>query len=62
MFPRKINSLTLKFKASLNKFNLSTYFNSCANLSNTIIICETNANKIIGGFTPLNFKSGGYRN
>lgn len=61
MFPDKINNLTLKYKASLNNFSLSKYFYDFGSLQNIIIICETNAYKIIGGFTPLYLRCSGYR-
>ena len=54
---KKVKVLNLIFKASEHKFKISEYFKKCGDLNNTIIICLTNKNKIIGGYTSLTFNS-----
>jgi hypothetical protein len=43
------------FKASDHKFDLKTYYEMCGNATDTMIICKTNKDKIIGGYSPLTF-------
>lgn len=55
MFQKKIQGAELIFKASDHKFDLKKYYEICGHLTNTMIICKTNKDKIIGGYTPLAF-------
>lgn len=58
MFNKKVKKLYFMFKASENNFDMKKYYKECGHLTNTIVICKTNANKnnkIIGGYTPLSF-------
>ncbi len=41
------------YKASEENFDIAKYFEKCANTKNTVIICLTNKDKIIGAYTPL---------
>lgn len=41
------------FRASQNDFSMKKYFEICGSETNTLIICQTNKDKIIGAFTPL---------
>ena len=53
MFNKKISKLEHLFSASKNEFSIAKYFEACGKIPNTVVICKTNNDKIIGGFTPL---------
>ncbi len=40
------------YKASDHDFNIQKYFELCGSAINTMILCETDKGKIIGGYTP----------
>lgn len=45
--------MTLLYKASLNNFKLNKFYEICGQVPNTLILCESNRGKIVGGYTPL---------
>jgi hypothetical protein len=47
---------TLLYRGSENDFKASTFFENCEGIKNTLVICETQNGKIIGGFTPVPWK------
>ncbi len=53
MFSKKVKSVELVFSASKNEFSLAKYWEVCGKLANTVIVCKTNMDKIIGAYTPL---------
>ena len=55
---KKINKFDLIFKMSKNGSKGSDFHNYCDNQGSTLIIVKTSENKIIGGFTPLNWEKG----
>jgi hypothetical protein len=52
-FKKPINSLKLLFKASEDNFDIGKYFEKCGDTQNTIILCLTNQENIIGGYSSL---------
>ena len=44
---------------SENGHKCSDFYDKCENKGPTLILVKTTANKIFGGFTPLNWKKGG---
>lgn len=55
MFSKKfvVKNAVLLFRASEHNFSMEDYFRVCGYIRNTCILCLTEANKIIGAFTPL---------
>jgi hypothetical protein len=53
MFTKKIAKMECIFTASKNEFSIKKYFDACGTVPNTVVICQTNKDKIIGGYTPL---------
>jgi hypothetical protein len=46
------------YRASENSFNVAKFHEKCDNIANTLIICETEFGKKIGGYTPIPWKIG----
>jgi hypothetical protein len=57
MLPKIVSSAKLLFKASEHEFSVKKFYEICENVSETVIVCKTNKDKIIGGYTPLKFNS-----
>ena len=55
---KKVNKFDLIFKMSKNGSKGSDFHNYCDNQGSTLILVKTSENKIIGGFTPLNWEKG----
>ena len=55
MFSKKIKSINHVFNASMNQFSMAKYYQVCGKLADTVIVCKTNMDKIIGAYTPLVF-------
>ncbi len=53
MFRKKITKMECIYTAGKNEFSISKYYTQCGTVPNTVIICATNKDKIIGGYTPL---------
>lgn len=41
------------YRGSENEFKASIFFKNCEGIKNTLVICETEYGKVIGGFTPV---------
>jgi hypothetical protein len=53
MFNKKIHKIENLFCASKYQFNLNKYWEICGKVPNCVVLCKTNMDKIIGGYTPL---------
>ncbi|CAM5999475.1 unnamed protein product [Sphagnum balticum] len=47
----------LLFRASENNFSVKAFHQHCDNETDTLVVVQTEFGKIIGGFTPLSWKS-----
>jgi hypothetical protein len=52
-----ISYMQLLYRASENQFLTKRFHDTCDNIPNTLILCETEFGKKIGGFTPLCWES-----
>lgn len=41
------------YRASTQDFNISSFHEKCDNKPNTLIVCQTEFGKKIGGYTPI---------
>ena len=57
MLPSLVSSVKLLFKASEHEFSMNKFYEICGNVGETVMVCKTNKDKIIGGYTPLKFNS-----
>ena len=57
MFTKPIDDAKLLFKASEHDFKMSKYYELCGEQNNTMVICKTTTDKILGGYTPVKFVS-----
>ncbi len=57
MFTKPIEEVKLLFKASEHDFKMSKYYELCGEQTNTMFVCQTTMDKIIGGYTPVKFMS-----
>jgi hypothetical protein len=53
MFSKKIKKLEYLFCASKNEYSLKKYYEVCGKVANTVIVCKTDMDKVIGAYTPL---------
>jgi hypothetical protein len=49
-------SLKLLFRASDHGFSSESFHKICDHIPHTLVLIKTNYNKIIGGYTPLEWK------
>jgi len=52
-FSKKLKKIELLFKASENGFKLAKFYDICGAATHTIILCQSNKDKIVGGYTPF---------
>jgi hypothetical protein len=52
-FPKNVKKVELLYRASDHNFSIQKYFELCGSVQSTAIICETNKDRIIGGYTPF---------
>ncbi len=50
---KKIKKLDYLFCASKNEYSLQKYYEVCGKVANTVIVCKTDMDKVIGAYTPL---------
>ena len=57
MFKNNIDEVKLLYKASDHDFSMTKYYELCGDATHTMLVCKTNGDKIIGGYTPIKFGS-----
>ena len=55
MLSGNLREVKFMYKASEYQFSIKKYYELCGKVSNTVIVCKINKDKIIGGYTPLIF-------
>jgi hypothetical protein len=53
MFQKNIKKLEYLFCASKNEYSLKKYYEVCGKVANTVIVCKTDMDKVIGAYTHL---------
>lgn len=59
LFYHKFQEVKLLYRASENDFLVSKFHEKCNGAPNTLTLLLTESDKVIGGFTPLPWRSGG---
>lgn len=54
---RRAEGVKLLYRASENDFSVKRFHQNCDNETDTIVFVQTEFNKIIGGFTPVPWRS-----
>jgi hypothetical protein len=54
---KNITDATLLYRASEHEFSVKEFHRLCDGETNTLVLVKTEFNKIIGGFTPIPWRS-----
>ena len=49
--------MTLLYRASSNDYSTEKFWELCTNIPNTLVVILTEHHKVIGGFTPIPWKT-----
>ena len=56
-FPENLKKLKLLYRASENSFDIKKFHAACDGIPNTLLFIENEYGRILGGFTPIPWKS-----
>jgi hypothetical protein len=57
MFDRAVDKVDLLFRASEKKFDIREFHKACDENEHTLVLIETEFGKVIGGYTPIAWRS-----
>jgi len=57
LFNQPVDKVDLLFRASEKKFDIRDFHKACDEINNTLVLIETEFGKVIGGYTPIAWRS-----